>query len=177
MPRGENLSDGPAGLSETAGPVRRWLAAYFRRRVRNDVDVDDLIQDVFARLVARDSAAPVQHLAGYLASTAASVLADQMRRRTARRFDDHVPFEPERHGEADFDPERLLTGREDLDAAAAALLALPERTRTVFLLRRLEGYKHQDIGTHLGISVSAVEKHMARAVAHLTLEMEKRRDP
>jgi RNA polymerase sigma-70 factor (ECF subfamily) len=54
------------------------------------------------------------------------------------------------------------------------LLRMPERTRTVFILRRLEGQRFQDIAVHLGISVSAVEKHMVRAIQQLSLEMEKR---
>jgi RNA polymerase sigma factor (sigma-70 family) len=78
------------------------------------------------------------------------------------------------HGEEHLDPERLLRGREDLQAATASLLCLPERTRTVFILRRLEGQKYRDIAQHLGISVSAVEKHMIRAIEHLSSEMEKR---
>lgn len=175
MPSGDRLTDGPTNLSDVVGPVRRWLAGYFRRRVRNPGDVDDLIQDVFARIVARDDTRPVEHLPGYLAKTAASVLADQARRRASHRADQHVSFDPDEHGDADLDPERLLSGKQELDAAAAALLCLPERTRTVFVLRRLEGYRYQDIAAHLGISVSAVEKHMVRAIEHLSLEMEKRR--
>jgi RNA polymerase sigma factor (sigma-70 family) len=44
---------------------------------------------------------------------------------------------------------------------------LPERTRTVFVLRRLEGQSYREISLRLGLSVSAVEKHMLRAVRHL----------
>jgi len=42
-----------------------------------------------------------------------------------------------------------------------------ERSRVVFVLRRLEGLKYRDIAAQLNISVSAVEKHMERAIAHL----------
>jgi RNA polymerase sigma factor (sigma-70 family) len=47
------------------------------------------------------------------------------------------------------------------------LLELPERTRQIFVLRRLEGLSYFEIGRRLGVSVSAVEKHMQRAVRHL----------
>jgi DNA-directed RNA polymerase specialized sigma24 family protein len=33
-------------LAEEAGPVRGWLTRYFRRRIRNDAEVEDLVQDV-----------------------------------------------------------------------------------------------------------------------------------
>jgi RNA polymerase sigma factor (sigma-70 family) len=165
-----------ATLAEQAGPVRRWLTRYFRRRVRNDAEIEDLVQDVFARMVARDSPEPVEHLGGYVLKTASSVLADRARRGSSRGAGLHVAFDSELHGEDEIDPARLLGGKEELRAVTAALLSLPERTRTVFILRRLEGQSYRDIATQLGISVSAVEKHMVRAIQHLSLEMEKRRD-
>ena len=160
-------------LAEAAGPVRHWLTRYFRRRVRNDAEIDDMVQDVFTRMVARDSAEPVEHLGGYILRTASSVLADRARRRFSQASEQHVAFDSELHGEDEVDPERLLGGEQELQAATTALLCLPERTRTVFILRRLEGQKFRDIAAHLGISVSAVEKHMLRAIQHLSREMEK----
>lgn len=161
-------------LAREVGPVRRWLTGYFRRRVRDDDEVEDLVQDVFTRIVARDSEESVGHLGGYVLRTAASVLADRARRRAVRRSDLHVVLDTDRMGDDALDPERVLSGREDLHAVTAALLSLPERTRTVFVLRRLEGQRHADIARHLGISISAVEKHMVRAMRHLSAEMEKR---
>jgi RNA polymerase sigma-70 factor (ECF subfamily) len=56
---------------------------------------------------------------------------------------------------------------ESLQTAIAALQKLPERTRDIFVLRRIEGHAYRDIASKYGISVSAVEKHMVRAVQHL----------
>jgi RNA polymerase sigma factor (sigma-70 family) len=161
-------------LAEEAGPVRGWLTRYFRRRVQNIAEIEDMVQDVFARIVARDSTEPVEHLGGYILKTASSVFADWVRRRSSHAANQHVPFEPELHGEGEADPERIVGGTQELQAATMVLLQLPERTRTVFILRRLEGQRFQDIAAHLGISVSAVEKHMVRAIHRLSLEMEKR---
>lgn len=166
-----------AALASEAGPIRRWLQSWFRPRVRGDADVDDLVQEVFARIVARDSEEPVGHLGAYIARTAVSVLADRARRRASRHADLHVAFDPDEHADEEIDPERVLSAREELNAATTALLGLPERTRTVFILRRVEGYRHRDIAVHLGISVSAVEKHMVKAIRHLGAEMEKRLAP
>jgi RNA polymerase sigma factor (sigma-70 family) len=163
-------------LAREAEPVRRWLTGYFRRRVRNDTEAEDMVQEVFARIAARDSAEPVEHLGAYVTRTATSVMADRARRQSARQSHLHVPFDGEAHGDEEIGPDRILSAKQDLHAATAALLSLPERTRTVFILRRLEGFRYQDIATHLGISVSAVEKHMVKAIRHLSVEMEKRRD-
>jgi len=161
-------------LEREAVSLRRWLAAYFRRRVRNEADIDDMVQDVFARLVARDSIQPVENLGGYVLKVAFSVLTDRARRSASHMVASHIVLDAERHGGVEIDPERVLCGKEDLNCAIAILLSLSERTRTVFVLRRLEGYPYQKIALHLRISVSAVEKHMMRAIQHLSEEMEKR---
>lgn len=154
-------------LAVRSQAARASLTQYFRRRVRDAAEVDDLVQEVFLRLVVRGEGEAVDHVQGYIFQTAASVLADRRRRRIVRHADDHLPFDPEEHGEADFDAEHLLLERERLRSAAVALLALPERTRAIFLLRRLDGFQYAEIATRLGISVSAVEKHMLRAAQHL----------
>lgn len=150
-----------------AAAMRSPLLAYFRRRVREASDVEDLVQEVFLRLTVRGTPDHLDGASGYIFQTAASVLADRHRRRTVRHADDHVLLDPETHGETDFDPHRITVGRQALCAAAAALLTMPERTRTIFLLKRLEGLRHQAIAIQLGISVSAVEKHVVRAMEHL----------
>jgi RNA polymerase sigma factor (sigma-70 family) len=175
MVRTEDDGAGRASLDERAGPVRGWLTRFFRRKVRDDADVEDLVQDVFLRIASRDSTDTIEHLDGYVLKTAINVLADRARRRSARKTGLHIAFDADLHGEAELDPGRILSGKEELNATIAALLCLPERTRTVFLLRRLEGHRMQDIASRLGISVSAVEKHLVRAVRHLHAEMEKRR--
>lgn len=167
---------GRAELARQAEPVRRWLTGYFRRRLNDESDVEDMVQDVFARIVTRDSVEPIKNLGGYILKIASSVIADRSRRRAVRLADAHVPFDPDLHAGEEIDPERVLGGKEDLNAAVAALLSLPERTRTVFVLRRLEGYGYRDIAAHLGISVSAVEKHLVKALQHLSAERDKHFD-
>jgi RNA polymerase sigma-70 factor (ECF subfamily) len=165
---------GHAASSRDVEPVRRWLTGFFRRRVRQEDDVEDLVQDVFTRIVARDSTVSIGNLGGYILRTAISVLADRARRRASRRVGDHIVLDTDIQDGEEPDPERILSGKEELNAATAALLSLPERTRTVFVLRRLEGLRFGEIAERLGISVSAAEKHMVKAVNHLGAEMEKR---
>jgi len=149
------------------GQLRTSLKRYFRARIKNDGEVEDLVQEVFTRVAARKEGGQVEHLDRYLFQTASSVLADRARLMRARRAELHVEFDPDHHSPTDIDPHRTLSGREDLRAVTSVLLVLPARTRAVFVLHRLEGRKYREIAVQLGISVSAVEKHMARAVLHL----------
>ena len=143
------------------------LLQYFRRKARDQNEIDDLVQEVFLRVVARRSAEPVENVGAYIFQTAASVLADRHRRGTVRHVINHIEFDAERHNSADFDAARVLEGRQALRSAVVALQALPERTRDIFILRRIEGFAYRDIADRFGISVSAVEKHMVRAIHHL----------
>ncbi len=167
MTKADETAARAEAFARLAASMRGPLAAYFRRRVRNACEVEDLVQEVFLRLTVRGTPDSLDHVSAYIFQTAASVLTDRHRRRTVRQADDHVVFDPELYGDQDFDPARIYAGKQALNAAAAALMTMPERTRAIFLLRRLDGMRHKSIAFQLGISVSAVEKHMSRAIEHL----------
>lgn len=158
-------------LSALADQFGQVLLQFFRRRVRERAEAEDLVQEVFVRLLKRGNIADLQDIRGYLFQTAASVLTDRARKRHSQRSDVHVHFDTLAHGCEDFPPDRVLSGEQSLTRVSRALLELPERVRTVFVLRRLEGLSYQDIAQRLGISVSLVEKQMARAVAYLSQRM------
>jgi RNA polymerase sigma-70 factor (ECF subfamily) len=174
MTLGEDSTDSTPNLADEAGAYRKPLMTYFARRVSDKTEVEDLVQEVFTRIVARSSVEPVGHIAGYVFQTAASVLADRGRRRAVRHADAHIAFDADQHDQLDTDAVRAFEARQDLRQVTAALLQLPERTRSIFILHRLEGRRYREIGEQLGISVSAVEKHMARAVHRLSTCLEDR---
>ncbi|MEW9856694.1 RNA polymerase sigma factor [Novosphingobium sp. M1R2S20] len=147
---------------------RASLLRHFGRRHSDPTELEDMVQEVFVRLIRRGGVAELANLQAYVFETASSVLKDRLRRSRVRHEAVHESFDPERHADADFSPEDVLSGREQLAHATAALLELPERTRVIFVLRRLEGMRFRDIAVRLGISVSAVEKHMQRAIVHMT---------
>jgi RNA polymerase sigma factor (sigma-70 family) len=64
--------------------------------------------------------------------------------------------------------DEVIAARERLVFVRKALSTLPPRTREVFLMHRLEGMRYREIAERLSISVSAVEKHIARATLRLT---------
>jgi RNA polymerase sigma-70 factor (ECF subfamily) len=154
-------------LRELNATLRTSLYRYFARRMRDPGEIEDMIQDVFVRLLKRGGVAEMEHLRGYVFQTASSVLADRLRQRRSRYADAHDEFDASMHGGQETTPEDVLLGRENLARATALVLELPERTRVIFVLRRLEGMRYNDIAARLGISVSAVEKHMQRAIVHL----------
>ena len=149
---------------------RASLRRYFVRRGADGggaFDVDDMVQEVFERLLKRRAVHDVEHLSRYVFETASSVVTDRHRWSRSHRLNAHDPFDAQVHADVDFSPERVLLAREQLAKVGEILLELPERTRVVFVLRRLEGKRNGEIAAQLGISVSAIEKHMQRAMSHL----------
>ena len=129
-------------------------------------DADDLVQEVFYRLSKRAGLASIKRVEGYLFRVAASVLADRFRKQ-ARTPVQVVSYDDDLHGEAGITPERVLSGRQAFEQLIEALAELPDRTRRIFVLYHLENMKQKDIANRLGMSLSTLEKHMARANRHL----------
>src|SRR3546814_19492991 len=76
---------------------------------------------------------------------AENVFADHMRRAAVRRSHAHDQFDESLHAGVDFSPEHVLAKKERLARAMEILQALPDRTRIIFVLRRIEGWKYQEI--------------------------------
>lgn len=158
-------------LGESAFALRRLLARWFAKRAPAS-EIDDLVQDVFLRIIKRGGVNDLDNFQAYAFETASSVLKDRLRSRQTRHSDAHVEFDANLHGECEPDPETVILGREALKASTRVLLELPELTRTIFILRRIEGMPFGIIARRLNLSVSAVEKHMQRATKHLVFRME-----
>ena len=161
-----------AAIEALSREFRTSLTRYFAKRCKETAEIDDLVQEVFLRLVKRSSVTDVTKVRAYVFQTASSVLNDWLRRRKVRAAGEHEEFSPETHAGMDFSPDRVLIGRDRLAEAIAILMEMPERRRTIFVLRRIEGLRYKDIAARLGISVSAVERHMRRAVLHLIERLE-----
>lgn len=160
-------------LAELSHRFRPALKAYFAKRAPAGVDPDDLVQDVFVRLARRGRLATIRQVDGYLFQTAANVLTDRLRSGAARRRQDHVPYREVDHAHEDTSPDAVLMGREALAQLVAALYELSDRRRAVFLLHRFDGLRYGEIAERLRISLSSVEKHMIKALAHLTERLER----
>jgi RNA polymerase sigma-70 factor (ECF subfamily) len=139
------------------------LRRYFAKRIPRG-RIDDLIQEVFLRMQAHYANAPIEHVDRYLFTVAASVLTDQARRRAVRHDSAHESFEERHHPVEERSPERVLLDREALDVVVQAIAELPARTRDVFVLHRFEEMSGSRVAAALGLSISAVEKHIMKAL-------------
>jgi RNA polymerase sigma factor (sigma-70 family) len=155
------------------GKLRRLL----RSRGRSLDETDDLIQEAFLRLQVYCRDHVVESQEAFLVRTVLNLAVDQFRRQRFTMGDDQTFTGDDQAVVNLIDPsprpEDVVAAQQNLRRFRLALERLPPRTREALLLQRLEGYTYQQIATHLGISVSAVEKHIAKAMLFLTTQGEK----
>lgn len=144
----------------------RHLRSLLRRQGRSREDADDLIQEAFLRLHLYCRDEEVQKEDALLTRIVLNLSVDLHRKEHRDLYSDE-PVECLALIDLSAAPDEDLAASQRLLRAGAVLDALGPRTREIFLMHRLEGYGCSQIATRFGISVSAVEKHIAKAVLAL----------
>jgi RNA polymerase sigma factor (sigma-70 family) len=141
------------------------LRAYLRRRLRVGDDVDDYVQEVYARVLATPPSRPVRSWQGMLRRIAANLIIDGARnaRRQASsaqvRLDDDWEVGDDRPS-----AEASVIARERLSKVIATLEEASPIARSVFLLVRVEGLTHREAAARLGIEPKVASRHVERVL-------------
>lgn len=153
------------GLEAVFMANRAALLRFLRARGAGD-DAEDLLQELWMKASVM-AVGPVAEPLAYLYRAANNLVLDRRRSqlRGARRDRDWSDVEGGTVSGVSDTPsgERVLIARERLREVEAALAALGERTESIFRRYRLEGHSQRDIAADIGISLSAVEKHLQKA--------------
>jgi RNA polymerase sigma-70 factor (ECF subfamily) len=131
------------------------------------LEVDDVIQEMYARIVSQPSLEAIKYPRQYAFQTATAIVIDHLRRSRVISINAAGSLDQLEISAPEASPEQQLEFREEIAAVAQLLALLPERTREVLIMRRVEGLSQQETADKLGISVKTVEKHMAQGVAAL----------
>jgi RNA polymerase sigma-70 factor (ECF subfamily) len=162
-PNSARLAD-PSSLVTSLRPA---LVKYFMRKCHHAAESEDMAQEVVLRALKAARWQTEQQARGFIFRIAMNLWHDRNRRLSSHgtviEWDDDALFAEVE----ETSPERVLAQEEELETLHAALQSLNERTRDIFVLFRLEQMKQGEIGAVYGISVSAVEKHIAKALSHL----------
>lgn len=140
--------------------LRAWLS---HRRIHG-LDIDDIVQETYARLITVEDVSGITNVRNYMFQTAWSVLVSHVRRSKIVSFQ-MVNDLDQLGAMADAcSPEEQVIGRDELQRLAQAIAGLPGKIRDVFVLRRVNGLSQRDVAKQLGLSESTVEKHMSRGI-------------
>lgn len=171
-----NMREQDRRISEIVAEQRARLRNFIRRRVPDPLDAEDILQDVFFKLVeANRLLMPIEHVTGWLFRVARNRITDLFRKKKPQNFadtrtedesgellqiEDLLPS-PEAGPEAVFVRNLLL---EELELA---LEELPDEQREVFVGHELEGRSFKEMAEETGVSVNTLLSRKRYAVLHL----------
>ena len=163
-----------AVLEQAARRERPKLLNFIRRRVKTDEDAEDILQDVFYRLVTSYSVTePIEELTSWLFRAARNRIIDWYRKRKADPFStldleeslpvrlEEILFDPE------VDPDTLFARSRVWTELSDALDELPDRQREVFVLHELEGKTFKEIAEITGELVNTLLSRKRYAILTL----------
>ncbi|MRI63762.1 RNA polymerase sigma-70 factor [Ornithobacterium rhinotracheale] len=149
---------------------RPRLTNYAYRFVNNQTVVEDLVQETFEKIWEKRHTLSLVSVSSLLFTIIRNKCINYLKRQSILEISSIEYLEnlegEERLYNLDLSSgaEMPLMVEEMKEQIEMVLRQLPERTKEIFLLRRDEGLKNREISERLGISTTAVEKHMSRAL-------------
>ncbi|HAU80704.1 sigma-70 family RNA polymerase sigma factor [Stenotrophomonas sp. TWI273] len=159
------MSTNATTLTELLIRERPALLRLVQRILGSDSGAEDVIQSIWFKARGVDSGQPISNPRAYLYRLAANLATDHGRERTRRTrlLAEHYLWGPE---EA-LSTEEQAMAQDELQRVLDAAEHLPEPTRTIFRLNRLQGMTQVDVAKRQGVSVTTVENHVRTALQRL----------
>lgn len=155
------------------------LKRFFLARTGSPTDAEDLLQELYLKVAAVHGRDEVRLPAAYLYRLASNLMLDRLRqqRRSVARDSEYRAATNVTVGAEDVadqpGADDAIAGRQRLARIVAALADLPARTQQVFRLHKFDGLSHAETAGKLGISRSAVEKHVSAALSYLLARIDR----
>jgi RNA polymerase sigma factor (sigma-70 family) len=162
-------------ISQVVKREQSRLRNFIRRRVPDPRDAEDVLQDVFYRLVeANRLLMPIEHVTGWLFRVARNRIIDSFRKKRPESFsdvavadeEDELPLE-DLLPAPDAGPEVLYARSVLMGEIERAIDELPEDQREVFVAHELEGRSFREMAAETGVSVNTLLSRKRYAVRHL----------
>lgn len=154
--------------------IDRWLAERvlpfapdYRQLARRLVGIDeaeDIVQDAYARLIGYDRWREVENPRAMCLRTVRNLALDRLRSADVVHIDRIADIETLDIADDRPDAFRVSAGRTEVDRLIALIDDLPQQCGRVVRLRKIDGRSPSEIAVLLGISVSTVEKHLAKGL-------------
>ena len=163
-------------ISEIVAEQRARLRNFIRRRVPDPLDAEDILQDVFYKLVeANRLLMPIEHATGWLFRVARNRITDLFRKKKPQSFGE-ISVEGE-GGELlqledllpspEAGPEAVYVRNLLLEELELALDELPEEQREAFVGHELEGRSFKEMAEETGVNVNTLLSRKRYALLHL----------
>jgi RNA polymerase sigma factor (sigma-70 family) len=162
-------------ITEVVEREQSRLRNFIRLRVPDPRDVEDILQDVFYRLVeANRLLMPIDHITGWLFRVARNRITDLFRKKKPESFSDAAVVAGDELlrledllPSPEAGPEALYARSVLLDALERAVAKLPEEQREVFVAHELEGRSFKELAAETGVRVNTLLSRKRYAVLNL----------
>ena len=148
--------------------VRKWLVA--RLRGLTSCDIDEVVQEAYARIWAADTGA-IRNPRAYLFVTARHIVGEHLRRSRIVSIELMADLEILNIEDEEVNAHRRLSGKEEIARLHEIVAKLPPKCRMAFKLKKFEELSQREIGERMGVAESTVEKHLAKALKIISREM------
>jgi RNA polymerase sigma factor (sigma-70 family) len=155
-------------ISEVVGREQTRLRDFIRRRVPDARDAEDVLRDVFQKLVeANRLLMPIDHVTGWLFRVARNRITDLFRKKKPESFDEGELTLEELLPSPEGGPDALYVRNLFLEELEDALDELPKEQREVFVAHELEGRTFKEIAGDSGVNINTLLSRKRYAVLHL----------
>ena len=152
-------------LADTLQVEKSGLLRFLRSRLGCADAADDVYQVLSERIYSTPPVATITQPRAYLFKAAANAASSHMRAAKSREHYEAAAAK-QRDDIDSRDPERVILGQNALRVVENALSELPVLTRQMFVAFRIHGHTQKNIAKQYGVSLSTVEKRVAKAAAH-----------
>lgn len=151
-------------FAEEVQPHESALRSYLRRVFPQLPDVDDVVQESYARLIRARESGAVGHAKAFLFATARNAALDLFRRRRVVRIDGVDDLAELGALSEQPDVAEAVSRQQELALLAEAVRLLPTRCRQVLSLRLLYAMSHREIAAELRVSEHTVKAQLAKGM-------------
>lgn len=167
-------ADRKRNITQVITDYSKRLMGFIRKRVNNEADAEDILQDVFYQFVGNTQ--PIEQMTAWLFTVARNKIIDRQRKKKPESLEDLFGEEENEEGglnwseflfDASDNPEKDYLRTLFWEELNNALSELPEEQRQVFILNELEGVPFKEIAERTGETVNTLLSRKRYAVLHL----------
>lgn len=142
-----------------------YLHTFLRRFLQRQQDIEDVAQEAYLKAFSAEQGKDIEYPKTFLFTIAKNIAINEISKKSRQITDYIEECKTPPLTESSATAENELEAQQSLGIYCEAVAALPEQCRRVYLLSRVQGLKQKEIAESLGISLRAVQKHLASGVS------------
>lgn len=147
------------------------LLCYIKKNVLNKDFAYDIVQDTFERAISFQNKTTIVNKRAFLYKLAKNIIIDDVRKKQKIK---EIPYEENIYSFKHDETEEIVLAEDRQMHLIKELNKLPLKRKEAFVLHIIEGYSREEIANIMGISISAVAKHISRASIELKAKIKEK---